>query len=255
MTGPGLRVTTDGGLARIILAAGPHNILTRALLAELRQTLARLALEPTLRVLLLSAEGKHFSAGADVAEHLPPVHQAMIPEFLETVAALDGFPLPVLAAVRGRCLGGAFELVLGADIVLAGDSAQFGQPEIVLGVLAPAAAAWLPLRCSRGAGAELLFSGDPVTAAEAERLGLVRRVVPDPDLESAALALAGRISRHSGSSLRLAKAAFRSGPRQGEAAALRAAGELYLTSLMATEDALEGLHGFLEKRQPVWRHR
>jgi cyclohexa-1,5-dienecarbonyl-CoA hydratase len=140
----GVKVTVEEGIGRLTLSQPPLNILTRDLLREVRDALARLAAEPALRVLLLGAEGKHFSAGADVGEHLPPAFEEMIPEFMGTIAALRDFPLPAVAAVRGRCLGGGCELVQGADLVVAGESASFGQPEIVLGVIPPAACALLP---------------------------------------------------------------------------------------------------------------
>lgn len=246
--------TLDAGLGRIVLDHPPLNILTRAVLADLRGEIRRLGADPTLRAVLLTAAGPHFSAGADVGEHLPPEHLALIPEFLDTVAALDAFPLPLVAAVQGRCLGGGFELVQAADIVLAADSARFGQPEIALGVFPPAACAFLPDWVPRGVVAEMVFTGDPIDAVEARRIGLVRDVVPDARLEEAALGLAARITRHSAPALRAAKRALRAGraPRCG---ALDRAGRIYLDELMRAEDPVEGLRAFVEKRTPSWGHR
>ncbi len=251
----GVTTTVEHGVARLHLSWPPLNIFTRTALADVRAALARLAPDSTLRALVVTAEGRHFSAGADVKEHLPPEHDVLIPEFLETIAALAEFPVPVVAAVRGRCLGGGFELVQAADLVVAGAGASFGQPEIALGVLAPAACVILPRRAAPGAAAALVYTGDPVAADEALRLGLAHRVVPDAEVDEAALALAGRIARHSGAALRLAKRAV----RLGEATQLRAAfaevATLYRDELMATHDALEGLRSFVEKRAPAWSHR
>jgi cyclohexa-1,5-dienecarbonyl-CoA hydratase len=246
-------IDVDRGVASLVIDAPPVNVLTRRVLDAIRADLRRLSADRTARVLILSAAGRHFSAGADVAEHLPPQHEQLIPEFLETVAALEAFPLPVIAAVRGRCLGGGFELALAADFIVAGESAQFGQPEIFLGVAPPAAAAWLPQRLCYGLAAELVLTGDPITAAEAGRAGLVRVVVPDHELESAARALAARMTRHSAASLRVAKQMLRSS-RAHAIGALQAAGDLYLQALMRTTDAVEGLQAFVEKRPPVWSH-
>jgi cyclohexa-1,5-dienecarbonyl-CoA hydratase len=248
----GVTTTLGNGIGRLVLDLPPLNILTRAALAELRAALARCAADPKLRVLVLGAAGKHFSAGADVGEHLPPHHLTLIPEFLETVAELDAFPLPVIAAVRGRCLGGGFELVQAADMIVAGEGAAFGQPEIVLGVFPPAAAVLLSARLPRGLAARIVYSGDPVTAAECERGGLVTRLAPDESVDEAALALAERIARHSGAALRLAKRAMRGAGADARKEALRQAGELYLQDLMETRDAVEGLDAFVEKRQPAW---
>lgn len=240
---------TDG-IGRVTVHHPPLNILTRAVLGSVRDAFASLATTPDLRVLLLSAEGKHFSAGADVGEHLPPDFREMIPEFLDTVAAIEAFPLPVIAAVQGRCLGGAFELIQAADIVIAGHGASFGQPEILLGVLPPAACIILPERCAYGHAAELLFTGDPMSAADAHRIGLVQRVVPDDQTEQEAVTLARRIARHSGAALRLTKRALR---RTHETEFARV-GSLYIDELMATRDAVEGLEAFQEKRTPAWSH-
>lgn len=245
----------DGPIGRLTLDHPPLNILTRDVLARLRAELAAFAATPGVRVLLLSAAGKHFSAGADVREHLPPEHAALIPEFMDTVAALDAFPVPVIAAVQGRCLGGGFELVQAADIIVAGEGALFGQPEILLGVIPPAACALLPARVGRGAAAQLVYGGDPMSAAEAAQVGLVRQVVPDDQLAKAADAWAGRIGRHSAAALRLAKQALRAGEPAARAAALQAQGELYLHQVMTTQDALEGLLAFVEKRAPAWADR
>lgn len=245
---------TANGVGQVVLDAPPLNILTRRVLAGLRTELARLQAEPALRVLVLSATGKHFSAGADVGEHLPPEYGELIPEFLETVAALATFPLPTIARVQGRCLGAGFELAQAADLVVAAEGASFGQPEILLGVAPPAACALLPELTSRGVAAEIVFTGDPLPAREAERAGLVWRVVPDAELDKATQELAARIARHSAAALRVTKQMLAAGRLAARRAALREAGDLYTGELMRTHDAVEGLTAFLEKRQPSWSH-
>lgn len=250
-----VRTVVDDGVGRVVINHPPVNILTRDVLRHMRDEFDQLAALPSLRVLVVSAEGKHFSAGASVNEHLPPQHEDLIPEFMETVSKLDGFPLPVIAAVQGRCLGGGFELVLAADMIVATESASFGQPEILLGVVPPAACALLPGRVPRGAAAELVYTGDPLTAHQAREAGLLTRVVPDAELEPATLALARRIAGHSAAALRVAKQTMRGGERAARAGAFARASYLYTGPLMRTADALEGLHAFLEKRPPAWSHR
>jgi len=251
----GIRTESADGVAHVVLGLPPLNILTRAMLGELRQALSELQAEPDLRVLLIRAEGKHFSAGADVGEHLPPQFEEMIPEFMETVSALRDFPLPVVAAVRGKCLGGGFELAQGADLIVAGDSAAFGQPEIVLGVMAPAASALLPMLSNSASAAQILFTGDALSAPEAQRAGLVSKVVPDDEVEATALALSHRIARHSGAALRVNKRALRVGEAAARTAAFHTIQSLYVEDLMNTADAREGLEAFLEKRTPEWTNR
>lgn len=248
-----LRTTVADGIARVVLDHPPVNLLTRDVLAELRQVLRSLAAQRDLRVAVLSAGGKHFSAGADVAEHMPPVFRDLIPEFLETVLAVADFPVPVVAAVQGRCLGGGFELISAADVIIAAEDALFGHPEIKLGVFPPAACVLLPALCPWGVAAELLYTGEPITAAQARESGLVRQVVPADRLEAIAAALAERIARHSAVSLRLTKRCVRQASLIQREMLWRA-GRIYTDDLMATDDAVVGLAAFLEKRPPVWSH-
>ena len=240
------------GIGQLVLSDPPLNILTRAVLGQIRTGMRELETDKSLRVVVISAEGKHFSVGADVGEHLPPHYPDLISEFLDTVRVVHGFPLPVLAAVRGRCLGAGFELVVAADIVIAGEDASFGQPEIMLGVFPPAACAMLPDNCPQGMAAELVFTGDPVDARDAQRAGIVRHVVPAERVREEALDLAKRIARHSGAALRHTKHALRHESMDRTDGALQHAGRIYVAELMETKDAIEGLHAFLEKRQPVW---
>jgi len=248
-----LRTVVENGVARVTLDRPPLNILTRDLLGRLRAELATLGTDPTLRVLILDAAGRHFSAGADVGEHLPPEYEDMIPEFLDTVRAVSDFPLPVLAAVQGRCLGGGFELVQAADIIIAADDAVFGQPEIALGVLPPAACVFLGERCGRSAAAEWIYTGDPVDARGARDAGLVRHVVPRAELAHRTEDLARRIARHSAATLRVVRQCLdRGGVRRS--AALDEVRHLYVHRLMETSDAVEGLQAFVDRRDPSWRH-
>jgi cyclohexa-1,5-dienecarbonyl-CoA hydratase len=247
-----VRTGVADGVGRLTLDAPPLNVLSRDLLGRLRSHLATLAQDPAVRVIVLESAGPHFSAGADVAEHLPPACDAMIPEFTDTVAALAACPVPLIAAVRGKCLGGGFELVQAADLVVAGEGASFGQPEIALAVYPPAACALLPALAGPSAAAELILTGDPIPAARALDLGLVARVVPDDRVEGDAEALARRIARHSGAALRATKRAVRAA--RDVAPVLRGLASLYLDDLMRTRDAVEGLRAFLEKRPPAWSH-
>lgn len=250
-----LGLTIEDGVATLTLDHPPLNILTRAVLRELREAFAKLAGTPELRAVVLAATGKHFSAGADVGEHLPPEYAELIPEFADTIEAIAAFPLPVIAAVRGRCLGGGFELAQAADVVVAGEGASFGQPEILLGVTAPAACVLLPRRIGYGDAAALLFTGDAVPAARAKEMGFVHAVVADDAVEAEAAALAKRVARHSAVALRETKRALRETATLPRDEALRRTARAYVDDLMASHDALEGLRAFLEKRPAEWRHR
>ena len=250
-----IKTTLEDGVATLTLANPPLNILTRAVLGELRQALIALAEAPDLRVLLIVGEGKHFSAGADVGEHLPPTHRELIPEFMATLGTLAAFPLPTIAAVRGRCLGAGFELVQACDMIVAGEGATFGQPEIQLAVTAPVACVLLPRRTTYGHAAEILFGGEAIDAKRALAIGVVQHVVPDPRTEEHALALAGRCAKHSATALRATKHTLLETADQPRAASFQKAGQIYVHELMSASDPVEGLEAFLARRTPSWRHR
>ncbi|MDH3271517.1 MAG: enoyl-CoA hydratase/isomerase family protein [Gemmatimonadota bacterium] len=248
-----VQMERQDGIARLTLDEPPLNILSRSLLAELREALEDCRDDTHIRVLVVRAEGKDFSAGASVEEHLPGQFEEMIPEFVDTILAVDRFPVPVIFAVHGRCLGGAFELVLAGDMIVAAEGALFGVPEIQLGVLPPAACILLPLLAPPSLAAELVYSGSSIDATAAQRAGLVLRVTPDGELLDETMRLADSIAGGSAAALRHAKQAMRTGRGDLEER-MRGASQIYVNELMATEDATEGLTSFMEKRPAQWSH-
>jgi cyclohexa-1,5-dienecarbonyl-CoA hydratase len=257
MTAP-LRVwrDRDGRLLRIRLARPKANVLDAAMVAALGEAfaLARRHEAPALRGVLLDAEGPHFCFGASVEEHLPERCAAMLRGFHALVLAVVELPLPVLVAVRGQCLGGGLELAAAGSLLFAAPDARLGQPEIVLGVFAPAASCLLPERIGPAAAEDLLLSGRSIDAAEALRLGLVTSVADDP--EAAALAWFDQhLAPRSAASLGFAVRAARAGLAERVRARLAALEQLYLEELMARRDPVEGLTAFLEKRPARWEDR
>jgi cyclohexa-1,5-dienecarbonyl-CoA hydratase len=244
----------DGGLLRLRLARPKANLVDAGMIAALHGALLAHGTHPALRGVLLDAEGPHFSFGASVEEHLPALCAQMLVSLHALVLALVEFPAPVLVAVRGQCLGGGLEVALAGSWIFAAPDAQFGQPEMKLGVFAPAASVLLPYRVNQPFAEELLYSGRSVGAAEAERKGLVQAVADDPE----ALAL-GWFHEHlhdkSAASIACATAAARGALRREVRARLAEVERLYLDKLMATRDANEGLTAFLAKRKPQWEHR
>lgn len=248
----------DGRLLRLRLSRPKANVLDAEMIAALDEAFAAAARPapdaPALRGLLLDAEGPHFSFGASVEEHLPARCAAMLRGFHALLLRMLELPVPVLVAVKGQCLGGGLELASAGAVVLAGRDAKLGQPEIVLGVFAPAASCLLPERIGPAAAEDLLLSGRSVDAEEALRLGLVSAVADDP--EAAALAwFDAHLSPKSASSLGFALRAARAGLVERVRTKLAALEHLYLAGLMATADAPEGLAAFLEKRPARWEDR
>jgi cyclohexa-1,5-dienecarbonyl-CoA hydratase len=243
----------EGALLRLRLARPKANICDAAMIAALHKALDAHRDHRGLRGVLLDAEGPHFSFGASVAEHLAERCAQMLASLHALVLALVEFPVPVLVAVRGQCLGGGLEIALAGGPIFAGADAQFGQPEIKLGVFAPAASCLLGWRVSQSAAEDLLFSGRSVGGATALALGLVQMVADDP--EAAALAYFDEhLAPRSAAALACAVSAVRA-PRVRELRLRLAEVEhLYLDRLMTTRDANEGLAAFIERRTPAWEH-
>jgi enoyl-CoA hydratase len=162
---------------------------------------------------------------------------------------------PVIAAVNGWCLGGGCELAMTLDIILAGEGAKFGQPEINIGVIPGAGGTQRLTRAiGKGRAMEMILTGEPMDAREAERRGLVARVVPDELVVEDALALAARIAEKSPIALRLAKEAVNAAYEMGLTDALAHERRLFYL-LFASEDQKEGMAAFLEKRKPDFKGR
>jgi len=241
-----------GGVGRLTLKRPPLNVLNIAMIRELLAALEEAAREASLRVLVLRAQGKLFSAGVDVADHTPDKVADMIPLFDKTCAALAGFPAPSLAVVHGHALGGGCEVALCCDLIVAAESANFGQPEIKLATLAPIAALRLPQLIGYRRAAEMLFTGETIDAPEAARIGLINRAVPADQLDGAVDDLVAKLSALSAPALRLGKRSLRLGHAGWDGMA--AIERIYLDELMSTADAREGLAAFMEKRAPAWTH-
>jgi len=244
----------DGKLLRLRLARPKANIVDAEMIAALRAALADNLNDPALSAVLLDHQGPHFSFGASVQEHLPGQCDAMLKGFNALILAMVGSPVPILASVRGQCLGGGMELAIAANLIFAAPDAKFGQPEIQLAVFAPPASCLLPERIGQGAAEHILFSGQSIDAAEAYRLGLVHAVADDP--EAAALTYFDQaLAPHSPSSLRYAVRAVRFDLVERVTVKLAQLESLYLTGLMSTHDAVEGLTAFLGKRPAKWEGR
>ncbi len=234
------------------LARPKANIVDAGMIAALHQALEHAAGNTRLKAVLLCAEGPHFSFGASVEEHLPEQCAAMLQGLHRVVMQLVRFPVPVLVAVRGQCLGAGLELAMTGHLLFASPDARLGQPEIKLGVFAPAASCLLPLRISRMAAEDILLSGRSLGAEEGRRAGLVAEIADDP--EAAALAwYDSHLAGLSASSLRFAVQAAREDFWAQAQRRLAEVEALYLQRLMATHDAVEGLTAFIAKRPAAWQ--
>ena len=244
----------DGALLRLRLARPKANIIDAAMIAALAAAFAAHRENRGLLAALIDHEGPHFSFGASVEEHLPARCEQMLKELHCLLNEMLAWPRPVLMAVRGQCLGGGLEFAAAGSMIFAAPDAQLGQPEMKLGVFAPAASVLLPLRIGQVRAEDLLYSGRSIDAPTALDWGLANAVGEDP----VALALdyfAKNLSAKSAASLSLAVRAAREPFAELARARLDDVEALYLEKLMATRDANEGLQAFMAKRQPVWEHR
>ena len=233
------------------------NALSYALITELDAKLAALDADPECRAIVLASAGSRaFAAGADVGEL-----SAETPDSLRTAdpfGAIDRVALlatPTIAAVRGFALGGGCELAMACDMLIAGDDAVFGQPEILIGVIPGAGGTQRLTRAIGKARAmELVLTGRRVDAAEADRLGLVTRVVPAAETVAAALELAARVASMPPLAVQAAKAAVRAVAELPLTEGLRYERDRF-EALFTTADQREGMAAFLEKRAAVWTGR
>jgi len=249
-----VRVTVEGGRGRLTLNRPPLNVLTIEMLRELAHGFERLAGTADVRLVRLDAEGKAFSAGVDVADHIGDKIPAMIEALEALFDAMERVAVPTVSVVQGAALGGGCELTLGTDLCVASEKASFGQPEIRLGLFAPPASVLMPRLLGERRALGLLLTGETIRAAEAERVGLVNRVFPAESFESDVAQWQDQLLELSGAALRQAKRAVLAARGRAPAEAHRELGRIYLEDLMRTADATEGLAAFMEKRKPVWKH-
>ena len=241
-------------IARVTLDRPPLNIIdipmTQALAAVLDDVL------PRVDVLIFRGAGaKAFSAGVEVRDHVPERVKEMLEKFHRIFRRLARAKCLTIAGVHGHCLGGGCELATFCDFVVATESATFGQPEIKLGCFPPVAMLTFPRLCGLRAALDLILTGRVISAHEAQQLGLVTRVVPDDRLDDGVNRLVEELRALSPKVLELTRGALRHNRDISFERQLDAVEEFYLSELMKTEDAAEGIRAFLEKRAPVWRGR
>jgi cyclohexa-1,5-dienecarbonyl-CoA hydratase len=247
-------VERRGRVARLVINRPPLNILDLVTLRELRATLDAALNDSEVRMVEFFGAGeKAFSAGTDIRDHVPERAPEMLREFHSLIRAVLASHCPTAAVVRGNCLGGGMELALACDFILASSNARFALPEINVGAFPPVAAILLPRLIPEKMALEIILTGEPVTAEEAFRLGLVNRIAPDAALEDEVRKFSDTLLARSSGVLSLARKAARLGSRQAFEAAIRESERIYLEELLRAEDAREGVQAFLEKRSPRWK--
>jgi cyclohexa-1,5-dienecarbonyl-CoA hydratase len=236
-----IKLQREGGVATLVLDKPPLNVLDIAMMEEINEVLVDLEGDDTLKVLVIRAEGKAFSAGRDISDHTADKVEDMIRIFHDISRHMHHIHAPIV--------------VLSSDIVLASERSKFGQPEIQVGVFPPIAAVTLPYLTGRQKALELVLTGGVIKANEAHRIGIVNQVYPVEDFDDAVDAYIAKLAGLSAPVLQLTKRSVTESMGKPFSDAMRVVEDLYLGELMDTEDANEGLAAFMDKRKPVWKDR
>lgn len=229
------------------------NAMNATMKEEIASVLQDLEGDDAIRVAVVTGAGdRAFVAGADIGEFAgkTPIDQWKAYGHSSLYNVVDRFPKPILAMVNGFCLGGGCELAMACDIRIASDRAQFGQPEINIGIIPGGGGSQrLPRLVGLGKAMEMILTGDRIDAATAKDIGLVDVVVPHDVLEERAMAIANKIAEKSPVAVRLAKEAVKASARLPLDQGLRYEQSLF-SIVFSTEDKEEGVRAFLEKRSP-----
>ena len=246
---------TVDGVAALTFNRPKHNVLDIEMMNELNGQLETLASDGSLKCMVLTAEGPSWCAGVEVADHRPEMVDEMIATFNRIFELVRQIPVPTIAAVHGACLGGGMEVAMACDIIIASPKAVFGQPEIKLGFFPPYAAIRLPQLVGPARAVEICTTGRRYKADEAHRMGLVAHLSEADNFQDTVDGIVGEIKACSPLIIRLNKRAVNAHLKLDFKQALSGVSDLFLNTLMKTEDTLEGIKSFEEKRRPVWKNR
>lgn len=248
-----VRFNEDRSRAAFTLAHPKGNILTAEGIAALRSGLEPLVENPRLKLITIEGEGADFSFGASIPEHAPDRIAEVLSAMHALVDDLLCAPAVTAALVRGRCLGGGFELALACDFIFAETDATFALPEIALGVFPPAASALLAPRVGYARATQAILTGEALTAGRWMSFGLIDLLARPGELDAEVDRwFATHLAPRSAAALRHGAAAARLGLLAHVRRTLPQLERLYLEDLMRTRDAAEGVAAFLEKRPPRW---
>ncbi len=248
-----VKLETKGKIAIITInRPEKRNALNEEVRSDLFETVKAVDSRDDIRVAIITGAGDAFVAGADIAamKAYKPEDARKASEYGSDIFLfIENMRIPVIAAINGWALGGGCELALACDIRICSDEAMLGQPEVTVGIIPGYGANMrLPRLIGAGKAKELIYTGRLIDAAEAERIGLVNRIVPNEDLMNEAMKVAKRIS-NGPAAIRFAKQAINGAFDLDAAQAMRLASKLY-GEVYKTHDAKEGISAYLEKRKP-----
>lgn len=255
-----VKVDIEQRVAVVTIDHPPLNVLNGDLILELRNSWALLAKDSEVSVVIVTGSGnKAFMAGADIKRFPDWIGKGGAAAFAQMLhdmlSDIERLPKPVMAAVNGLALGAGCELALACDIRIVEAHASMGLPEIKLGLMPGGGGTQrLPRVVGPPAAKWMMYTGEPIPAEEAYRIGLADRVVPSGQSVAEAVKLASRMNRYSLQSLSRIKQAVDQGAKLTDPSGMALEVKLF-DQLFRTEDAREGVQAFLEKREPVFKHR
>jgi cyclohexa-1,5-dienecarbonyl-CoA hydratase len=250
-----IRYRVEGPVARLTLHHPEHNLLNETMLRELADGFGALTEIASVKLIVLDAEGRVFSGGVEIGEYTAERAFSMLDAFHAACIAMIEATQPVLVIVDGPAIGGGAELIAYGDLVVATPRARFALPEITIGMFPPLASTMFPCIIGPKRALELILTGEAITAERARELGLVNRLVPEAQLQTAVNELIGNITSQSGAVLGMAKKAVLGGMGMSLREALHNSMSIFLNELYRLEDSQEGLRALLEKRKPQWKNR
>ncbi|MFX0025905.1 MAG: enoyl-CoA hydratase/isomerase family protein [Candidatus Hermodarchaeota archaeon] len=255
MTNDLIIVEKAKNIGKIIFNNGSLNILTIAMMEKINEALEDFLEDQSLKAVIFDHNGKAFSAGVDVGDHIGDKAPKMIKEFHGIFRKLNKLKCPTIASIKGAALGGGCEIAIFCDIVLTSDKAKFGQPEIKVGVFPPIAVLAFPQIIGNKKAFELIMLGETIDANEAQKLGISNHVFPHDSYEQEFSKFIDSFNDLSTIVLQYTKKVFNIALGIDFETQLDKIEDFYLKDLMATHDANEGLQAFLEKRSPNWQNR
>jgi len=249
-----IKLEKSEGVASITLDRPKHNVFNIGMMQEFCSVLEEVSQDASLKCVVIYGEGASWCAGVDVGDHRPEMAPDMIATFNRSLSLIANLEIPSIAAVHGNCLGGGMEYAIACDVVIASKKAKFGQPEVKLGFLPPYAAIRLPLLVGPAKAIEVCTSGKIYTADEAQLMGFVSQSVEDDEFTESVVRMIHEIQASSPLILRLNKQAVNQHLGMSPKDALEGVSDLFLNTLMKSEDTLEGIASFYEKRRPDWKN-
>ncbi|OMP67294.1 enoyl-CoA hydratase/isomerase family protein [Domibacillus epiphyticus] len=249
-----IRFFVEDHVAFIVLNHPPVNIMNMKMMEELCDALDAVSKNQDLFALVIKAEGRVFSGGVSVEDHMGDLAEPMLHLFHKIFHIMSGPLCPTIAVIEGAAIGGGCELATFCDIVYATDQAKIGQPEINLGLFPPVSAVSFPQITGFNRTMELMLTGDIISAEKAYEYGFINKVVAKEEIDQEVRNLLDNLRKKSPLALRLSRKAVREAMAASFSASIGKVEQIYFRELIVSDDAQEGLQSFVEKREPVWKN-